>query len=260
MSIAAFARLFKTTSKPWDNFEAGTTPWEDFSAQDQEAIVRHYSQKIRFLAQRLKKRLPRTVDINELISSGTLGLMEALGKFKPSLNIRFDTYAESRINGAMLDELRRQDWFTRTLRKNVRSLNDAQVSIEHLTGREATEEELAKATGLSLMDVRKGLEAMQGQQQLPLDTFKDSLSSDEPESGGVPCQEAMHNELVERLAPLFGRLTERERQVLSLYYTEELNMSEIAEVLGITEGRVSQLRTQALGRLRKIFIAEYGAL
>ena len=70
----------------------------------------------------------------------------------------------------------------------------------------------------------------------------------------------MHNELVERLAPLFDRLTERERQVLSLYYTEELNMSEIAEVLGITEGRVSQLRTQALGRLRKIFVAEYGAL
>lgn len=253
---SAFARLF-SSSKPWDTFEAGTTAWEDFSPADQEAIVRHYSQKIRFLAQKMKRRLPRTVELNELISSGTLGLMEALGKFRPKLGIRFDTYAESRIQGAMLDDLRHRDWFTRTLRQHVKSINDATLLLER-EGREATEEELAKCTGLAIADVRRGLEAIQGQQQLPIDTFADSLSSDECESGGSPCNEAMRNELIDRLSPLMNELTPRERTVLSLYYTEELTMSEIAGIMNITEGRVSQLRSQALGRLRKIFATRYG--
>lgn len=251
------AKIFKPES-PWDCFEAGSKTWEEFSVEEQESIVGHYSQKIRFLAHRLKKRLPKSVDINELISSGTLGLMEALGKFRPKLGIRFDTYAENRINGSMLDDLRRQDWFTRTLRQHVRSLNEASVAIEHKEGRVATEEELAAYTGYSLKDVRKGLEAMQGQQQLPLDTFEDTLSVDAPESGGVPCSEAMHNELMERLTPLLDELTEREKQVLNLYYIEELTMSEIAGLLRITEGRVSQLRTQALSRLHKVFVKKYG--
>ena len=111
MSISALARLFRSNT-PWDTFESGARTWEDFSAPDQEAIVSHYSQKIRFLAQRLKKRLPPSIELNELISSGTLGLMEALGKFRPDLGIKFDTYAENRIYGSMLDELRHQDCFT----------------------------------------------------------------------------------------------------------------------------------------------------
>lgn len=257
MSISALARIFKS-SKPWDSFESGSQPWEDFSAADQEAIVSHYSQKIRFLAQRLKKRLPASVELNELISSGTLGLMEALGKFRPDLGIKFDTYAENRIYGSMLDELRHQDCFTRTQRQHVRSLNEAADAIEHEKGRRATEEELSEATGLSLSQVRQGLEAIQGQQQLPIDLFQDNYSTEEHTSGGVPCDEAMHNELIEKLSPLLAKLTDRERQVLALYYTEELTMGEIASILHITEGRVSQLRSKALGRLRKVFVETYG--
>ena len=176
MSISALARLFRSNT-PWDTFESGARPWEDFSASDQEAIVSHYSQKIRFLAQRLKKRLPPSIELNELISSGTLGLMEALGKFRPDLGIKFDTYAENRIYGSMLDELRHQDCFTRTQRQHVRSLNMAAEAIEHDTGRRATEEELSKVTGLSLSQVRQGLEAIQGQQQLPIDLFQDNYST-----------------------------------------------------------------------------------
>ena len=211
MSISALARLFRSNT-PWDTFESGARTWEDFSAPDQEAIVSHYSQKIRFLAQRLKKRLPPSIELNELISSGTLGLMEALGKFRPDLGIKFDTYAENRIYGSMLDELRHQDCFTRTQRQHVRSLNMAAEAIEHDTGRRATEEELSKATGLSLSQVRQGLEAIQGQ-QLPIDLFQDNYSTDEHASGGVPYDEAMHNELIDKLTPLLAKLTDREREV-----------------------------------------------
>ena len=246
MSISALARLFRSNT-PWDTFESGARPWEDFSASDQEAIVSHYSQKIRFLAQRLKKRLPPSIELNELISSGTLGL-------------KFDTYAENRIYGSMLDELRHQDCFTRTQRQHVRSLNMAAEAIEHDTGRRATEEELSKATGLSLSQVRQGLEAIQGQQQLPIDLFQDNYSTDEHASGGVPCDEAMHNELIDKLTPLLAKLTDREREVLALYYNEELTMSEIASILNITEGRVSQLRAKALARLRKAFVETYGSM
>ena len=101
--------------------------------------------------------------------------MEALGKFRPDLGIKFDTYAENRIYGSMLDELRHQDCFTRTQRQHVRSLNMAAEAIEHDTGRRATEEELSKATGLSLSQVRQGLEAIQGQQQLPDRSFPGQL-------------------------------------------------------------------------------------
>ena len=116
---------------PWEALETGATAWEKFSPAEQESVVRHYAPKIRFLALRLKAKLPRSVELGELISSGTLGLMEALGKFRPQLGIRFETYAESRIRGAMLDELRRLDWFPRSLRQRVRVLDEAMRKVEH---------------------------------------------------------------------------------------------------------------------------------
>ena len=143
---------------PWEALETGTTAWEDFSPAEQEAVVRHYAPKIRFLALRLKVKLPRSVELNEMISSGTLGLMEALGKFRPQLGIRFETYAETRIRGAMLDELRRLDWFPRSLRQRIRVLDEAMRKVEFEEGRQATEEELHEMTGLELRDVRQGLE------------------------------------------------------------------------------------------------------
>lgn len=237
---------------PWEALETGATPWESFSPAEQESVVRHYAPKIRFLALRLKAKLPRSIELGELISSGTLGLMEALGKFRPQLGIRFETYAESRIKGAMLDELRRLDWFPRSLRQRVRVLDEAMRKVEHEQGRQATEDELQKITGLDMRDVRQGLEALQNQLWISLDAIQDTLSGEGPE-GGEPFRSTALQELVERVAPLIDRLTPREKLVLSLYYTDELNMRETAEVMGITEGRVSQLHSQALSRLRKEF-------
>ena len=242
---------------PWEALETGATPWESFSPAEQESVVRHYAPKIRFLALRLKAKLPRSIELGELISSGTLGLMEALGKFRPQLGIRFETYAESRIKGAMLDELRRLDWFPRSLRQRVRVLDEAMRKVEHEQGRQATEDELQKITGLDMRDVRQGLEALQNQLWISLDAIQDTLSGEGPE-GGEPFRSIALQELVERVAPLIDRLTPREKLVLSLYYTDELNMRETAEVMGITEGRVSQLHSQALSRLRKEFHNLYG--
>lgn len=247
-----------TSEAPWEKLEKGESSWEQFPPLQQERIVRHYAPKIRFLALRLKAKLPRSVELGELISAGTLGLMEALGKFRPQLGIKFETYAENRIRGAMLDELRRMDWFPRSLRQRVRNLDEAMRDIEYKHGRPATEQELQDITGYDLREVRQGLEALQNQLWLSLDAIQDNVSGDTPEIGGEPYANTAMKELVERVAPLVENLTPREKLVLSLYYTDELNMREAAEVMGITEGRVSQLHSQALNRLRREFVNHYG--
>jgi len=247
------------SASPWDRLETGVTAWEDFAPADQEHIVRHYAPKIRFLALRLKAKLSRAVELGELISAGTLGLMEALGKFQPKLGIRFETYAENRIRGAMLDELRKLDWFPRSLRQRVRQLDGLMRDFEQQHGRSPTEEELQHASGLQLKEVRQGLEALQNQFCLPLDIIQENLSHDSGlADAGEPFQSAATQEMVSRVASLIDTLTPREKLVLSLYYSDELNMRETAEVMGITEGRVSQLHSQALCRLRREFQQQYG--
>ena len=246
--------------KSWELFDSGELPWGDCTPSQQEAIVRHFAPKVKYLALRMKTRLPRNVELSELVSAGTLGLMEAFGKFRPQLGIKFNTYAENRIRGAMLDELRRLDWFPRSLRRRVRILDEAIHKLEHQSGENPSEEELAQETGLSLKDVREGLEALRDQFCLSLELIQDSLSPLDGVSEEEPFALTASQELVERVAELIEQLTPREKLVLSLYYTDELNMREAAEVMGITEGRVSQLHSQALARLRKEFLIRHGEL
>ena len=112
--------------------------WKDFNARDRQEIVRHYSPKIKIVASRLKVKLPPSVEMGELLSAGAMGLLEALGRFRAELNIKFETYAESRIKGAMLDDLRRMDWFSRGQRQRVRTLEEATRRIENDSGSPAT--------------------------------------------------------------------------------------------------------------------------
>jgi RNA polymerase sigma factor for flagellar operon FliA len=249
-----------SSSSPWEALEAGTLSWDEFDLAGRDQLVRHYAPKIKFLALRLKAKLPKSVELNELISAGTLGLIECLGKFRPELGIKFETYAENRIKGAMLDELRRLDWFPRGLRQRVRMLEQAGQKIEHEEGRAPTEEELSTRTGLEIKDVREGLEALQNQLCVSLDAIQDTFSVDNRSHlDNEPYQSAAFQELVGKVASLLDGLTPREKLVLSLYYSDELNMRETAEVMGITEGRVSQLHSQALARLRVKFREEYGS-
>jgi len=248
----------KQELKPWLALESGDVVWADFSPKEQDLIVKNYAPKIRYLALRLRAKLPKNTELNELISSGTLGLLEALGKYRAQLGIRFETYAESRIRGAMLDELRRLDWFPRSLRLKVRQIDEVMRNVENEHGRRATEEEIQLATGLELKDVRQGLEALQNHLCLSIDLVQDSVSFSDSLNDSEPYQNIVIKEMLEKIVPLIGALTPREKLVLSLYYTDGLNMREVAEVMEITEGRVSQLHTQALGRLRREFILQYG--
>lgn len=245
-------------TEPWEAFNSGETAWGNFCPRDQEDIVRHFAPRVKFIALRLKARLPQNIELNELISSGTIGLMEAFGNFKPSLGNKFETYAENRIRGAMLDDLRRLDWFPRSLRRKVRMLDAARHKLETLSEESPTEEDLAKETGFDLEEVREGLEAMENQYCLSLDLIHDSVSSNDPGRGGQPFSEAVFSQMVEHLAEHIEELTSREQLVLSLYYDEELTMRETAEIMDITEGRVSQLHSQAVARLRELFDERYG--
>ena len=206
----------------------------------------------------MKAKLPKSVELGELISAGSLGLLDALGKFRPELGIKFDTYSENRIKGAMLDELRRMDWFSRGLRHKVKVLEDAMRQIEHETGTPPTAEELEQHTGMTAREVQVGLEALQNQLCFSIDAFhetlvagKDSLAENEP------YQSTAFQEMVDKVAELIDELTPREKLVISLYYGEELNMKETAEVMEITEGRVSQLHSQALKKLREHYRDRY---
>ncbi len=245
-------------NSPWLRLESGDARWEEFDARDRQEIVRHYSPKIKIVASRLKAKLPQSVELGELLSAGAMGLLEALGRFRPELGIKFETYAESRIKGAMLDDLRRMDWFSRGQRHRVRTLEEASRRIEGDSGKPATVEQLAEATGLTEREVSQGLEALQNQLCLSLDAITENISSyQKNQLENEPYKSAEFKELVDKLASLIDDLTPREKLVLSLYYGEELNMRETSEVMGITEGRVSQLHSQALARLRQKFKAQF---
>ncbi|WP_320170408.1 FliA/WhiG family RNA polymerase sigma factor [Maridesulfovibrio sp.] len=253
-------KSFSSRNSPWLDLESGATDWEDFSPADQEAIVRHYSPKIRIIALRMKSKLPQNVELGELISAGSLGLVESLGKFRPDLNIKFETYAESRVKGAMLDELRRMDWFSRGLRQRVKTIESCIRDLEHETGQTPTSEQIEEASGLSAKEVQQGLEALQNQLCVNLDAFNDNIPSNKDTAmDDEPFQSALFKETVDKVADLIDNLTPREKLVLSLYYGEELNMKETSEVMEITEGRVSQLHSQALKKLRQMFQDKYNS-
>lgn len=257
-TLSSSGKSSSSRSSPWRELESGHTAWTRFTARDQEEIVRHYAPKIRILALRMKNKLPQSVELGELISAGSIGLLDALGKYRPELGIKFDTYSENRIKGAMLDELRRMDWFSRGMRQKVKMLDEAMRQIEHETGMTPTEQQLCHKTGLSPRDVQNGLEALQNQLCVSLDTFQENfVGSRESLSENEPYQSTAFQEMVDKIADLIEELTPREKLVISLYYGEELNMKETAQVMDITEGRVSQLHSQALAKLRDSFRKRY---
>jgi RNA polymerase sigma factor for flagellar operon FliA len=256
--LSSSGKSSSSTNPPWRELEQGLKSWDAFSPREREEVVRHYGPKIRILALRLKSKLPQSVELNELISAGSLGLLDALGKFRPEFGIKFDTYSENRIKGAMLDELRRMDWFSRGLRHKVKVIEDAMRQIEHETGESPNHAQIEERTGLSSREVQQGLEALQNNLCVNIDSLHESIMGNrEMLTENEPYQSTAFQELVNKVAGLIEELTPREKLVISLYYSEELNMKETAEVMDITEGRVSQLHSQALLKLRENFRARF---
>lgn len=225
------------------------------SALDRDALIEAHLPLVKFVADRIAARLPHTVDKDDLIGAGLLGLLDATTKYDPSRGVQFKTYAELRVRGAMLDSLRDLDWASRSARQQARKVEEAYAQLEKEHGRPANEDEVAKLLGLALPEFQELLGKLRWLTITRLDEEDDdgnrSLAYKIPDDPALT-PSALFERAEEReiLSSAIDRLPERERQVIALYYVEELTMKEVGAVLGVTESRVCQIHTQAVLRLR----------
>ncbi|MHB0774106.1 RNA polymerase sigma factor FliA [Halomonas sp. WWR20] len=201
----------------------------------------------------LQVRLPASVDIEDLIQAGMVGLLDALGRYDTGQGASFSTYASQRVRGAMIDELRSRDWIPRSVRRNARALDQAVRRLEQRFGRPAEEREIAAELEMSLTDYQQLLIDANNGHLLAFDEVVEE--SGEPAAGGEgtplsPLESLLQGDQREQLISAIDGLPEREKLLLGLYYQEELNLKEIGAVLGVSESRVCQLHSQAVARLR----------
>ncbi|HSH47619.1 MAG TPA: RNA polymerase sigma factor FliA [Halomonas sp.] len=226
-----------------------------YSAQgkiDQTELLEQHLPLVRRQALALQVRLPASIELDDLIQAGTLGLLEALGRFKSGQGASFATFANLRIRGAMLDELRSRDWLPRSVRRNARAVDKAIHQLEQRLGRAPEETEIAAELDMPLEEYRRLLADTNSGQLLPFEELIDEggegrLAQREAEN---PFARLLDHEQRGRLVEAIEALPEREKLIMALYYQEELNLKEVGAVLGVTESRVCQLHSQAVGRLR----------
>lgn len=242
----------------WAFLDQASGAFASLDPQQKDRIARSFAPRIKAIALHFKAKLPAHIEVADLVSAGTLGFMEALGKFQPRMGVRFETFAENRIRGAMLDELRRMDWFSRGLRQKIKKLEHVIRLFEQENGHAPSRHELEEVTGQSRDELESTLEALESQIVLSLDSVQDGVMSAGAAGMGEPYATVAVQDIIDKLAHLINRLNQREQLVLSLYYSDDLNMKEIALALEITEGRVSQIHSQALAKLRKMFRHEHG--
>ena len=222
-------------------------------------VINEFSPLIKYIASRIAIRLPPHIDLNDLINAGVIGLIDAIEKFDASKQIKFKTYAEFRIRGAILDELRSMDWVPRSVRQKARKVEDAYSRLEYNLGRPASDEEVAQEMKIDIDSFHKLLSEMASVSLLSLDDLgeEDSdlskrnlleyIMQDEKD---WPSHKIRFAEVRDMVASAIQSLPEKERMVISLYYYDELTMKEIGHVLKFTESRVSQIHTKAILRLR----------
>ena len=216
-------------------------------------LIVHYSPLVKFVAGRVGAGLPSSVDSGDLISSGVFGLMDAIERFDTGHGVKFETFAVPRIRGAIYDGLRQLDWVPRSVRSRARSVEKSFSELEHKLSRGPTDEELAENLGITLSDLAKWLSAIASTTIGPLD--RAIAAGSEPSApdnamSGSPTAVVENRELSHVMRVEIKKLPEREKLVLSLYYDESLTLSEIGEVLGVTESRVSQIHTKSVLHLR----------
>ncbi|MBW0105895.1 FliA/WhiG family RNA polymerase sigma factor [Pseudonocardia sp. KRD291] len=219
-----------------------------------QSLIEHYGPLVRGVGMKLAVRLPSSIELADLVQSGTFGLMEAIDRFDPARAVRFEGYAAQRVRGAMLDELRAQDWVPRTVRARSREVERAREAVQLRLGRAATDRELAAELRIGLRELRLATR--------PVHVISaDRLDDDLPGGGGVadllvdhgapdPVLAAVHRETARELWAAVAQLGDRDRLVLHLYYLENRTLAEIGTVLGVTESRVCQLHGRMVARLR----------
>jgi len=223
----------------------------------QERLIAEFAPKIRIMANRLASRLPPHLDVDDIINVGVIGLMDAMTKYDPERETLFKTYAEFRIRGAMLDEVRAMDWVPRSVREKASKLRGTYQALEQKLGRPATEEEVARVLGMELSALHKMLQQVSHTAVLSLDDLGvdaerevNILECIAHDGVNDPLSDLIQQDTWDLLGEAIEELPEKERMVISLYYYEELTMREIGGVLGITESRVSQLHSQAVLRIK----------
>jgi RNA polymerase sigma factor FliA len=239
------------------------TLWHDYCRTRDQALrdrlILTYAPLVKFVAGRLGASLPAHVDEQDLVSYGLLGLIGAIERFDPDREIKFETYAISRIKGAIIDELRSLDWVPRSVRTRAREIERAIADLERNLMRAPTDEEIASKIGITESELEDALTEISRSSMAALDELWTPqgggdqialIDTIEDTSGPDPEISLEQTELKEALGEAIARLPEREKLVVTLYYYEELTLREIGEVLGVTESRVSQLHTKAVLRLK----------
>ena len=229
---------------------------EKFSEEEKQNIVAEFLPKIKSWTIRLKGTLPDSVDVDDLFSAASIGLIESMDRFDKSRNVSFSTYAERRIKGAILDSLRNLDFLPRNVRTRLKALDAAVNELAGKLGRKPTVQEIIDNTEYNEEDIYRLMGLQENEKMLSLDeTVGDgegtSLVDFVRSTGLTPEDEVMKNNLTERMAEEIDKLSEKERQVVTLYYYEELTMKDDPEVLDITESRVSQILTSAMQKLKR---------
>lgn len=216
----------------------------------QDDLVAQYAYLVKRIAHHLMGRLPDSVQVDDLVQAGMLGLLEAAGKYDGGRGASFETYAGIRIRGAMLDEVRRGDWAPRSVHRNARRVADAVRDVEARTGKEAQDKDIAAAMGVSLPDYHRMLSDASGARLFSFEAMLEAEEASEP-AGSEEVAGGFETQAFKRhLGDAIAALPERERLVLALYYDEELNLKEIGSIIGVSESRVSQIMSQSTARLR----------
>lgn len=244
--------------------------WREFkergNAEARSAIAIHYLGLVRIIAGKMAMTSPPHVDRDDLIGWGVLGLLDAVDKFDPARNIAFETYASTRIRGAIIDQIRSLDWAPRSLRRKARELEQASEALQKKLGRKPDDAELAKELGIDESGVFELKADIHGSHFLSLEagisgdpqggdiSLGDVLSDD---SAPSPDREVLRKEREESLAEAIAKLPENERKVITLYYYDELTLREIGQILELTESRICQIHRAVIGKLRNYLEADF---
>ncbi|WP_088273660.1 RNA polymerase sigma factor FliA [Halopseudomonas aestusnigri] len=220
------------------------------SRGEQDRLVEQYAPLVKRIAYHLLGRLPSSVQVEDLMQAGMIGLLEASRKFDFGKGASFETYAGIRIRGAMLDEVRKGDWAPRSVHRNTRMVSDAMRAVEARLGRDAKDHEVAAELEMSLEEYYTILSDTAGSKLFSFDDLLESGAPADVQGGEEPASGLQDERFRAALIEAIDMLPERERLLLSLYYDEELNLKEIGAVLGVSESRVSQLHSQCAARLR----------
>lgn len=237
--------------------------WRDYSetesATARATLIQNYLYLVRYVAGKMAMSVPPSVEIDDLVSAGVVGLIDAIGKYDPGRDTKFETYAVSRIRGAIVDDLRSLDWVPRSVRRKARMVEEAYSQLENELGRAATDAEVSKKLNMSVTDFRTTVEEIVSAGLLSLDDFVgnqdgerttriiDLVCSKDDASPSAPVE---IEEMRDMLAGAIMNLPDKERTVVALYYYEEMTLKEIGRTLGVSESRVSQIHTKAMLRLR----------